>query len=89
MLRGDIFWCTKLVSSQYGKGYLKVNLRCIHTSIHSITPGYYSMGFAHFERHSTCPKSLLELVEGEANQTIMIPWESHVLLPIKIPHVGD
>jgi hypothetical protein len=47
------------------------------------------MGFAHFEIHSTCPKSLLELVEGEANQNIMIPWESHVFLLIKIPHVGD
>jgi hypothetical protein len=47
------------------------------------------MGFAHVERHSTCQKSLLEFVEGEVNQNIMIPWESHVLLPIKIPHVDD
>jgi hypothetical protein len=88
MLRGNISWCTKFVSSQYGKGQSKVNLRCIHTSIHSITPKCYSMGLAHFERHSTCPKSLLELAKGEVNQNIMITWESHVLLPIKIPHAS-
>jgi hypothetical protein len=43
------------------------------------------MKLAHFERHPNTENHYLKLVEAKIDQHVIVPWEPHVLLPMKHP----